>query len=156
MLTVSSSRYALTSQGQAVTDESADLAVNRLRGAGHQVVSKRIVDDNLEMIRAEVLRAVDEADVDAVLLAGGTGLAKRDVTIEAVRPLLDKELEGFGELLRMLSYQRLGAPALLTRAFAGTIRGHLVFCLPGSPDAVGTALDLILPELPHAVSIARS
>ena len=155
MLTVSSSRYILASQGQPVTDESGDLAAERLQAAGHRVVSKRIIDDSADMIRAEVLRAVYEQDVDAVLLAGGTGLAKRDLTIEAVRPLLDKELAGFGELFRMVSYQKIGSPAVLTRALAGTITGHLVFCLPGSPDAVATALDLILLELPHAVSIAR-
>ncbi|MCP8315710.1 MAG: MogA/MoaB family molybdenum cofactor biosynthesis protein, partial [archaeon] len=102
-------------------------------------------------IRLEVLRSLYDEDADAVILTGGTGLAKRDVTFESIMPLLDKEIEGFGEIFRAVSYQKIGPPSYLSRALAGTLNGKLIFCLPGSPQAVELALNLILPELSHIV-----
>jgi molybdenum cofactor biosynthesis protein B len=109
------------------------------------------VRDEPEQIRAAVEQGL-AGGARAVLVTGGTGITRRDQTVEAVRPLLEKEIPGFGELFRMLSFQEIGSAAWLSRALAGTVRGALVFVLPGSPNAVRLALDrLILPELGHAV-----
>ena len=90
------------------------------------------------------------------MVCGGTGVSKSDVTIEAVEPLMEKALPGFGELLRLLSYRRVGAAAMLTRASAGVARGKAIFCVPGSPDAARLAAEeLIAPEAPHVVKHAR-
>ena len=97
----------------------------------------------------------DDGD-DAAIFMGGTGLSPRDVTIEAVTPLLDKLLDGFGEIFRKISFDSIGSPALMTRSTAGTIENKPVFCLPGSPDAAKLGIELVLKELPHAVYIASS
>jgi molybdenum cofactor biosynthesis protein B len=155
IITVSSSRHEKASQGIAVEDESGSKAVSMIKASGHKIVSRKLVNDDIEMIRLEVLRSLYDEDADAVILTGGTGLAKRDVTYESIKPLLDKEIVGFGELFRTLSYQKIGSPAYLSRALAGTLSGKLIFCLPGSPNAVEIALSLILPELPHMVYLIR-
>jgi molybdenum cofactor biosynthesis protein B len=126
-----------------------------IQASGYTLASSKIVDDDVGMIRLGLLKSLYEEKADVVVLTGGTGLAPRDVTVEAVGPLLDKALEGFGDLFRKVSYDQVGSAALLSRATAGSTGGKLVFCLPGSPRAVETALDLILPELPHGVHIAR-
>ena len=135
--------------------QAADVSGRALRegleAAGHSVVGQTVVRDEPEQIRAAVERGL-EGGARAVLITGGTGITKRDQTVEAIRPLLEKEIPGFGELFRMLSFQEIGSAAWLSRALAGTVRGALVFVLPGSPNAVRLALDrLILPELGHAV-----
>ena len=117
-------------------------------------MSEKLVEDDSKLIRGELLNTIYENHVDAVILMGGTGLATQDVSVETVRPLFDKEMEGFGEIFRSVSYQKIGNAAYLTRATAGTIGGRAVYCLPGSPAAVETALTIILPELPHVVYIA--
>jgi molybdenum cofactor biosynthesis protein B len=130
---------------------SGRAARQALEAAGHPVVGQEVVPDEPAAIRAALQRAV-EGGARAVILTGGTGITRRDQTVEAVRPLLDKEVPGFGELFRMLSFQEIGSAAWLSRALAGTFREALVFVLPGSPNAVRLALDrLILPELGHAV-----
>ncbi len=90
-----------------------------------------------------------------MIFLGGTGLSSRDVTFEAIAPLLDKSLDGFGEIFRRLSYDSIGSPAMMTRAIGGVVDSRVVFCLPGSPDAASLGMDLILKELPHAIFIAR-
>ncbi len=154
LITVSSSRYSEMHRKGNAKDESGDIAERLILRSGHNIVSRALVEDNSKMIARELLRSIYKTDSDAVILIGGSGLAKRDVTIETVRPLFEKEIEGFGEILRLLSYRKIGAAAMLTRATAGTVKGKLVFCLPGSPDAVRTGMQFILPELPHAVYIA--
>ena len=122
-----------------------------LQGAGHLLVGSAVVRDEQEAIRAAIHGAL-ERGARAVLVTGGTGITQRDQTVEAVRALFDREIPGFGELFRMLSFQEIGSAAWLSRATAGTLRGALVFLLPGSPNAVRLALErLILPELGHAV-----
>jgi len=132
-------------------DETGRILRSALEAAGHPLCGYRVVRDEPEAIRA-VLEAAAEVGARAVIINGGTGIGRRDVTIETVRPLLDKELPGFGELFRALSYEQIGSAAMMTRALAGTWRGALVFCLPGSPAAARLAMDaLILPELGHGV-----
>jgi molybdenum cofactor biosynthesis protein B len=107
-------------------------------------------------IRGAIRRMLALPGVDVVVLTGGTGFSPRDVTIDAVRPLLDQEVDGFGELFRALSYQQVGAAAMLSRAAAGLAGDKAVFLLPGSPKAVSLAMEkLILPETAHLLSQAR-
>ena len=134
------------------TDSGGALVAELLEGGGHSVQGRQIVPDDPPAIAAALLAALEEPGCRAVILTGGTGVAARDVTPEAVRPLLDRELPGFGELFRMLSYEEIGAAALLSRAFAGLRGSQLVFALPGSRGALRLALEkLILPELGHLV-----
>jgi molybdenum cofactor biosynthesis protein B len=134
------------------TDSGGDLLAELLSGAGHAVVAREIVRDDAAQIRAAAERALANEACGAVLLTGGTGTSPRDVTPEAVRPLLERELPGFGELFRMLSFKDIGSAAMMSRATAGTYRGMIIFAMPGSPQAAKLALNqLILPELGHAV-----
>lgn len=131
------------------TDASGAAIRAALEGQGHTVARYAVVRDEPEAIVA-LVRACVGAGCQAILTSGGTGIARRDSTFEAIDGLLDKRLPGFGELFRMLSYADIGPAAMLSRATAGTIDGALVFCLPGSTGAVRLALEkLILPELPH-------
>jgi len=155
IITVSTSRYEKATQGIAVDDLSGSKAVKMIKESGHKIISRKLVNDDKEMIRLEVLRSLYDEDADLVILLGGTGLAKRDVTIESIMPLLDKEMGGFGEIFRAVSHQKIGTPAYLSRALAGTLNGKMVFCLPGSPQAVELALNLILPELSHFAYIIQ-
>ena len=149
VLTVSDSRTQ-------ETDTGGELICERLRDAGHEIVERALLPDEPDVVAAQVNKAVDRADVDAVIVTGGTGVSPRDTTPEAVEPLLDKVLPGFGELFRALSFEEVGAAAMLSRAFAGTVRGTAVFVLPGSRPAVRLAMDrLILPELAHLVGQLR-
>jgi molybdenum cofactor biosynthesis protein B len=121
---------------------------------GHAVVDYRIIKDEPELIAAG-LRSIP-AEAAVVLINGGTGLARRDTTYEAIRRMLDKEISGFGELFRILSYEQIGAAAMLSRATAGVIGTRVVFSLPGSTAAVELAMTkLILPELGHVVGLVR-
>ena len=149
LITVSSSRF----RNRDLKDESGEVALALCREAGHDC-TLQVVDDNKEMIRLHVLRSLFENHRDAAILLGGTGLSPRDVTIEAIKPLLDKNLEGFGDVFRRVSYDEIGSPALMTRTVAGTIENRPVFCLPGSTNAVRSGVKLVLKELPHAVFIA--
>ncbi len=146
VLTVSDSRTE-------ADDVSGQLMQRLLRDEGHTVVGYRLLPNDEAAVRAHVVAELARADVDAVLCTGGTGLGSRDRTVEAVRPLLEKELPGFGELFRLLSYQeQVGAAAMLSRAVAGGVRGKLVVSLPGSSAAVELALTkLLLPELRHVL-----
>ncbi|MBI4514782.1 MAG: molybdenum cofactor biosynthesis protein MoaB [Deltaproteobacteria bacterium] len=125
-----------------------------LEAQGHYVAFYRVVPDEPELVAAAVRTAPAEAEV--LILNGGTGVARRDTTYEAIRRLLDKEITGFGELFRMLSYEQIGAAAMLSRATAGVTGRHVIFSLPGSTAAVELAMTkLILPELGHMVSLVR-
>ena len=137
------------------SDTGGALLVELLEGAGHRVLDRCIVRDEVEAIRAAVDAAVMRDDVHAVLLTGGTGIALRDVTPEAVTPILDRILPGFGELFRALSYREIGSAAMLSRALAGVARGRVVAALPGSRPAIRLAVEqLLLPELPHLAAEA--
>ena len=136
------------------TDKSGKLMKEMLIEAGHSIVEYVIVKDEAESIKSEVLKGCDNPEIDVVLTNGGTGIAKRDVTIETVQRLFDKEIPGFGEIFRMLSYQEdIGSAALLSRSAAGVVNDHAVFSTPGSTGAVRLAMQkLIIPEIGHVVS----
>ncbi|HKS06540.1 MAG TPA: MogA/MoaB family molybdenum cofactor biosynthesis protein [Gemmatimonadaceae bacterium] len=133
------------------TDESGPLARRLLEEAGHSVVHGVLLANDEARVRDEVSKLITRDDVDVVILSGGTGLGTRDRTVEAVRPLLEKELPGFGELFRWVSYkEQIGTAAILTRALAGTANKTLIVSLPGSKKAVDLALkEVLLPELKH-------
>lgn len=154
VFTASSSRYYKKLEGQEVKDESGEKAVEILQQQGYEVSYLGVVNDDVNMIRRKIIEAVD-AGFDVVIVNGGTGLARRDVTIEAVKPFLEKEMEGFGEILRIESYKKIGAAAAMTRSAAGVYQGRILIALPGSPDAVTTALNIFGREFPHMVYIAR-
>ncbi len=137
ILTVSDSR-------DEASDRSGALLAERLQEAGHRLHEKRIVPDDVYRIRAVVSAWIADPQVQVVITTGGTGVTGRDGTPEAVSVLLDKELEGFGELFRWLSYQEIGTSTLQSRALAGVANGTYLFCLPGSKGACATAWDRIL------------
>jgi len=133
------------------TDESGQEMVRQLEAAGHRVVERTVVPDEPSRI-AFILRHWLASDVHAVLLNGGTGIAARDGTVEVVRQFLQKEIPGFGELFRMLSYEQVGAASMLSRAVGGIASGKAVFSLPGSRRAVELGMaKLVVPELRHVV-----
>ena len=133
------------------TDKSGKLIKELLLENGHHCIDHVIVKDDKQQIQQMILDAVTENKVDAILLTGGTGISARDVTIEAVEHIVEKEINGFGELFRMLSYQEdIGSRAMLSRAIAGVVNGKVIFAMPGSTGAVKLAMNkLILPELSH-------
>jgi molybdopterin adenylyltransferase len=119
---------------------------------GHVVSGREILRDEPHEVREDVLRRLDDPGLQVIITTGGTGITSRDSTYEAIDALLEKRLNGFGELFRMLSYQEIGSAAMLSRACAGTARGKIIFSLPGSEAAVRLAMTkLILPELGHLV-----
>jgi len=154
VVTVSTSRYEKKKRGATYTDEAGDVAAEEARKAGNSVTRRVMISDNPRMIRRET-RGFLSGEEDVLLFAGGTGLSPHDVTVETVRPFLEKELEGFGELVRRLGYDEVGAAAALTRATAGVAKGKLIACLPGSPNGVHTAMRAFAKEFPHMVFIAR-
>ena len=139
------------------TDKSGKLMMDLLRENGHVINAYSIVKDTEEEIRAAIITGLENSEVDAILTNGGTGVAKRDVTIETVSKLLDKELVGFGEIFRHLSYtEDIGAAAILSRAIAGVANDRAIFSTPGSSGAVKLAMNkLILPELGHVIREIR-
>lgn len=155
VVTVSTSRYGKKKEGVKFDDEGGDTAEREVRAAGHAVTGRGLVSDDPRMLRKETAAFLQGAD-DVLLFTGGTGVSTRDVTIETVTPYFEKELAGFGELLRRLSYEEVGSAAMLTRATMGVAKGKLILCLPGSPGAVRSAMRAAVGELPHAVYIARS
>lgn len=137
------------------TDTSGALLRTRLEAGGHRVVSYEILPDEPTRVRERVV-ALAEAGVEAVVLSGGTGIAPRDTTYEAVAGVLERRLDGFGELFRSLSFQEIGPAAMLSRAVAGTLRATIVFAIPGSTAACELAVErLVLPELGHIVGLLR-
>lgn len=141
LLTVSDSR-------SLATDDSGAWLEGALIEAGHRVHARDLVRDDRYAMRARVSAWIADADCDGVILTGGTGFTGRDSTPEAIAPLLDKEMPGFGELFRAISFEEIGTSALQSRAFAGLANGTFIFCLPGSTSACRTAWEKILaPQL---------
>lgn len=156
VITISTSRYKDSQANKLVKDESGDLIIKTLHASGHTVAVQRLITDKKNMIQKTIREMLNSPKVDAIITTGGTGITPADVTIEAVRPFLEKQLPGFGELFRQLTYQEIGSAALMSRAVGGVAKGKAIFCLPGSPHAVKLCLEkLILPETAHIVLHAR-
>jgi len=128
------------------TDTSGDCLIRSAEMAGHHILKRRIVKDDIYLIRAEVSNFIADPQIQAILITGGTGFTDRDSTPEAVIPLLDKVVEGFGELFRYLSFKEIGTSTVQSRALSGLANGTVIFCLPGSTGACQTAWDGIIKE----------
>ena len=151
VISISTSRFAKYGSVKApeeAEDISGRIIIDFLISAGHKIHSYTLISDEAALITASVRSLLSSTDV--IITTGGTGLAPRDVTIEAIQQMLQKEIPGFGELFRSISYDEIGSSAMLTRATSGIIGNTAIFCLPGSPNAVTLAMEaLIVPELQH-------
>jgi molybdenum cofactor biosynthesis protein B len=156
IVTCSTSKFKETQAKQTPADESGDAIEQLTQSEGHMVVGRRLISDSKSMIRRITREALSNPKVDVLIMTGGTGFSTTDVTFESISPILDRDIPGFGELFRKVSFDEIGPAAMLSRAFAGIVNGKAIFCLPGSPNAVRTAMEkLILPELGHLVGLAR-
>lgn len=153
VITVSDSRAAAAEKGED-KDLSGPIIQEKLKEKGHSSDRVVIPDDEKE-VEAKIKNFVHNPEVDAIITTGGTGITSRDNTVDVARSLFEKELSGFGEILRRIGYEKVGGPGILTRATAGLIEQKPVFCLPGAPNAVEIGMDLILPDLGHLVKHAR-
>lgn len=125
-------------------DESGKTLIERAEAAGHTVVARKVVKDDVATIAAAVKEWIENPEIDVIITNGGTGITGRDVTPEALTPLFDKPIEGFGELFRMISYQKVGTSTMQSRAVGGLAKGTYIFALPGSPSACRDGWDEIL------------
>ncbi len=157
ILTVSTSRYGKygsVDRPERAEDASGKLIWGMIQVKGSEVMLYELIPDDVEKIRA-ALKMCMYSDADVIIFTGGTGLSPDDVTIESVTPYIEKEMTGFGELFRRKSMEQIGNAVMLTRAFAGVARQKAIFCLPGSPNAVKLALELVLPEIGHIIKHIR-
>jgi molybdenum cofactor biosynthesis protein B len=151
IVTISTSRYdkyGKTDRPERAEDASGKLIWGMVQVKDSMIVNYDLIPDNMEIIR-DTFKKNLYSDADVIISTGGTGISPNDVTIEAVTPFIEKEMSGFGELFRLKSIDQIGNSVMLTRAIAGVARGKVIFCLPGSPNAVKLALELILPEMGH-------
>ncbi|MBS7249812.1 MAG: molybdenum cofactor biosynthesis protein MoaB [Candidatus Freyarchaeota archaeon] len=152
LIVISDTRYREIQTGAKSTDETTAMVSRLIEEAGHKLASVSIVPDEPHSIIKSLNEFVGMG-ILVIITSGGTGLSPRDITIETITPLFEKRIPGFGELFRFESYRDIGTAAMLTRAEAGTYKGAVIFCLPGSPNAVHTALtSFILPEIEHIIS----
>jgi len=133
-------------------DESGGLIKQRLGENGHRVMSYSILKNNAGVIKKKIHELLEEAELQVIIASGGTGISQRDITVDTVEPILEKKLDGFGELFRFLTYQEIGTGSIMSRAIAGMIKGKVIVCIPGSLGAATLAMDkIILPEIGHLV-----
>lgn len=133
-------------------DESGGLIKQKLTQNGHRVMSYSILKDEADSIKQKISELLRQEELQVIITNGGTGVSHRDVTVETISPILEKKLDGFGELFRFLTYQEIGTGSIMSRALAGVAGGKVILCLPGSPGAVNLAMDkIILPEIGHLV-----
>ncbi len=133
-------------------DESGRFVRQKLSETGHQVILHCILKNEADSIKHKIHELLKEEEVQVIIIIGGTGVSRRDVTIETIHPILEKELDGFGELFRFLTYGEIGTGSIMSRAIAGIAERKVILCLPGSPEAAKLAMDnIILPELGHLV-----
>ena len=152
----STSRYLSMQKGEEATDVSGDTIEFFLKKAGHNVLFRRILSDDMVMINHAVKSVLDNPAIDSAIFCGGTGITPSDVTIEATSPFFEKTLPGFGEIFRRLSYDKMGSASVMSRAVAGVTKGKVLFCIPGSSDAVRISVELLIaPEAPHIIKHAR-
>jgi molybdenum cofactor biosynthesis protein B len=151
LMIVSTTRFEELKEGRRSSDKTID-AVKKVLVNNKEIslISSDYVTDSADLLNNKISCLVNEDNIDAIILSGGTGLSPKDITFETISPMLEKELPGFGELFRYLSFEEIGSSAMLSRATAGIINKKIVFLLPGSPNAVKLALErLIIPELGH-------
>ncbi len=133
-------------------DESGKLIRQRLNDNGHRVMSYAILKNEADSIEKKIHELLRQEELQVIITSGGTGVSHRDITVETICPILEKKLDGFGELFRFLSYQEIGTASMMSRAMAGVIGGKVILCFPGSPGAAKLAMDkIILPEIGHLV-----
>jgi molybdenum cofactor biosynthesis protein B len=134
------------------TDESGKVASDLLEKKGHTIVEHHLIGNDRDAIANTLSEMTNRADIDVILTIGGTGISKKDITVDVLSPLMEKKLEGFGEMFRMMSFRQIGAGALMSRSTAGVINGKVVMCLPGSTAAIRLAVRrIIIPEIGHMV-----
>ena len=154
IILISDTRYNELKDQKPSSDKSLKLIEDILKQKQHIIIESAIVPDEISKISNAVNEFLAKESIDIIITTGGTGISSRDVTVEAIMPLLYKKIVGFGELFRHLSYSEIGSAAMLSRAFAGVIKDKLIFCLPGSPNACKLALEkLILNEAGHALKM---
>ncbi len=147
--------FTLSDTRTTADDVGGKLLREKLEGAGFSVTAHAIIREDRDALRETMHHTCDLGVADAIVLTGGTGIAPRDRTIEVLTPMFEKTIDGFGEAFRRLSWDAIGPRAILSRAVAGVLRGHVVIALPGSPQAVELAVEtLIAPTLRHAVALA--
>jgi len=134
------------------SDESGKLIMQALKREGHQVISYSILKNDADSILKKLNGLLEEESLQVIITSGGTGASHLDITIETISPILEKKLDGFGELFRFLTYQEIGTGSIMSRAMAGVVKGRIIICLPGSVKAVSLAVErIILPEIGHLV-----
>jgi molybdenum cofactor biosynthesis protein B len=147
----------LSSSRSLNDDQSGDVIQRLLEDNGHTVAVRKLISDNRTVLRATLRELARQKDVNVIITTGGTGIAASDITIETVRGMLEKELPGFNSLFMLLSYPQAKSASMLSRAMAGTLKGKVVFCLPGSPRACKLATEaLIIPEIGHMMTLLGS
>ncbi len=150
----STSRY--NQNKNQIEDVSGDYIVKKIREAGHNVKIKKIIADDKNLIIKALKEIFCLPDLHAAIFSGGTGVNSTDITIETINPLLEKILPGFGEIFRQISFREIGSAAILSRAIAGIVKDKVIYCIPGSPNAVRISVEsLILPETAHIVKHLR-
>lgn len=150
----STSRY--NQNKDQIKDVSGEYIIKMIREAGHNVKIKKIIADDKNMIIKALKEIFCLPDIHAIIFSGGTGITPTDITIETITPFLEKILPGFGEIFRQISFKEIGAAAILSRAIAGLVKDKVVYCIPGSPNAVRISVErLILPETAHIVKHLR-
>jgi len=133
-------------------DDSGKYIMKKLEGNGHKIISYSVIRDEKKLLMDELEKLVNNDDVQVIITNGGTGISRRDITVDVVESLLDKKLDGFGEIFRHLSYKGIGSPAVMSRAVAGAVKNKIIICLPGSLGAVKLGVEkLIIPEIGHLV-----
>lgn len=153
VITLSDSKYE-DSKNNKNTDISGENIIKILEKRNHTIEQYTIIPDNKDLL-LKTIKEMNKKFIDVIFTTGGTGLESRDITIETLKPLYDKEVPGFGELFRLKSYEELGSGALLSRASAGVYNKTLIFSMPGSPNAVKTAMNIIKDEIAHIVKHTR-
>ncbi len=138
------------------TDKSGKLIIEYLKSSGHHIFSYKIIKNNAVALKAELEELLHSEGLDAIVTSGGTGISGRDITADTIAPLLQKKLDGFGELFRSLTYEEIGTPSIMSRALGGVADGKIIFCLPGSSSAARLAMEkIILSEIGHLIWEAR-
>jgi len=153
ILTISTSRYERygnATRPERAEDMSGKLIWGMMQVQGNEIIHYELVPDDIEKIRHAFKKCL-YSNADIIITNGGTGISSQDVTFEAISPFIEKEMPGFGELFRYKSIEQVGNAVMLTRAFAGVAHKKVIFCLPGSPNAVKLSLEIILPELSHII-----